>query len=408
MREERENKFLLILFIFIITLCMVSCLAFLSHSQAYELSGYAVAEGRIFFNDALFPGQERDSVSFAIQPEFYYEWEDGSGFTFTPFARLDSADPERSHFDIRELNYLWLSDQWEIRIGVGKVFWGVTEFVHLVDIINQTDAVEYIDLEDKLGQPMIYFSVPRDWGVVDMFVLPYFRERTFPGENGRFRTQIVVDTDRAIYESSAEEHHIDLAVRYSHTIENWDFGIYHFKGTGREPTLLLGIDSVGNQILIPFYEQIDQTGLDMQVVKGNWLFKLESLYRTGQGKDFFASVGGFEYSFVNIASSGIDVGLIGEWAYDERGEESATGFDNELMIGTRLALNDAASTEALAGIIQDIDSEGSVCTIESSRRISDHLKVNLDVFFVLDSSEEDSIHSLRDDDNVQVELLYYF
>ncbi len=119
-------------------------------------------------------------------------------------------------------------------------------------------------------------------------------------------------------------------------------------------------------------------------------------------------MGGFEYSFVNIASSGIDVGLIGEWAYDERGEESATGFDNELMIGTRLALNDAASTEALLGIIQDIDSEGSVFTIESSRRISDHLKVNLDVFFVLDSSEEDSIHSLRDDDNVQVELLYYF
>ncbi len=395
-------------FLSIVVLNMALFLMFVLQSRGYELSGYVAVEGRVFFNDPLFPEQKRNSVSLVIQPEFYHEWENRSSFTFTPFARLDSADSERSHFDIRELNYLWLTDKWELNIGIAKIFWGVTEFVHLVDIINQTDNVEYIDGEDKLGQPMIHLSIPRDRGVVDMFLLPYFRKRTFPGENGRFRTQIVVDTDRAIYESSAEEYNIDLAVRYSHTIENWDFGIYHFKGTGREPTLLLDIDSVGNQILIPFYEQIDQTGLDVQMVKGNWLFKLESLYRTGQGKDFFASVGGFEYSLINIVSSGMDLGLIGEWAYDERAKNSTTAFDNDLMIGTRLALNDAASTEALLGIIQDIDSEGSVFTIESSRRIGDHWKVDLEIFFVLDSSEKDIIHNLRGDDNVQIVLLYYF
>jgi hypothetical protein len=34
--------------------------------------------------------------------------------------------------------------------------------------------------------------------------------------------------------------------------------------------------------------------------------------------------------------------------------------------------------------------------------------VSLDVFFVLESSEGDAIHSLRDDDNIQLELAYYF
>jgi hypothetical protein len=379
-----------------------------SVSYAFEFSGYATAEGRIFFNDPLYSGQRRDSVSLALQPEFYHEWENGSSVTFTPFARLDSADSERSHFDIRELNYLWLNDRWELRVGISKVFWGVTEFIHLVDIINQTDLVEYIDGEDKLGQPMVQLSIPRNWGVLDMFVLPYLRERTFSGERGRLRSQVVVDTDRAIYDSSAEEYHIDFAVRYSHTIGDWDFGIYHFNGTGREPTLLLKNDTPGNPSLIPFYEQINQTGLDVQAVKGNWLFKLEALYRTGQGEDFFAGVGGFEYSFVNIASSGIDLGLIGEWAYDERGEEATTIFDNDLMIGSRLAFNDAASTEVLMGMFQDIDSDGSVLSLESSRRISDHWKVTLDAFLVLDSSEEDLIHALRDDDNIQIEISYYF
>ncbi len=379
-----------------------------SLSSAYELSGYVTTESRMFFNEPLFPAQKRDTASLAIQPEFYHELDERSSFIFTPFARLDSTDPERTHFDIRELNYLWVNDGWELRVGLSKVFWGVTEFVHLVDIINQSDLVEYIDGEDKLGQPMMHLSIPRESGVFDIFILPYFRERTFPGKRGRFRTAVEVDTGQAIYESSAKEYNVDLAVRYSHTIGDWDLGIYHFHGTGREPALLTGTDSNSNPVLIPFYEQIDQTGLDVQMVTGDWLLKFESLYRTGQGEDFFASVMGFEYSIINIASSGIDSGLIGEWAYDERGEASTTGFDNDIMAGARLAFNDAASTEALIGFIQDIDSDGSVLSLESSRRISDHLKITLDTYFVLNSSQKDAIHDLRDDDNIQIELSYYF
>lgn len=391
-----------------IALFIIIIFTLISSASAYELSGYISAEGRVFVNAPLFPEQKRNNVSLAVQPEFYNEWESGSSFTFTPFARLDSADPERSHFDIRELNYLRLHDEWELRVGIGKVFWGVTEFVHLVDIINQTDAVESIDAEDKLGQPMIHLSVPRNWGVLDAFVLPYFRERTFQGEKGRFRPPFIVDTDRAIYESSSEEKNIDVAVRYSNTIGDWDFGIYHFKGTGREPTLLLSADPSGNPIFIPYYEQINQTGLDVQAVLGSWLLKFEGIYRNGQGEGFYASVGGVEYAFINMASSGMDLDLIIEWAYDERGKESTTGYDNDLMGGLRLTFNDAASTDALVGIIQDLDRDGSSFAFESSRRIGDNWMASLDAFIVIDTSEGDTIHSLRDDDSVSIELAYYF
>ncbi|MCK5504257.1 MAG: hypothetical protein KAJ10_03800, partial [Thermodesulfovibrionia bacterium] len=195
---------------------------------------------------------------------------------------------------------------------------------------------------------------------------------------------------------------------YSHSIGDWDFGIYHFNGTGREPTLLLRADSSGNPFFAPYYEQISQTGIDVQMVMGSWLFKLESLFRSGQGDDFIAGIGGFEYSFVNIAASGIDLGFIGEGAYDERDDKATTASDNDLMAGVRLALNDAESTEAIMAITQDMDSDGTSLSLESNRRISDHWKISLDAFFVLDSSEEDIIHSLRDDDNVQIELSYYF
>ncbi len=389
-------------------LVVLSLLGAPSASVGHELSGYVSAEGRLFFNDPLYPGQARDSGSLAFQPEYYHEWEDGSGFLFVPFGRIDNADSERTHFDIRELNYLWPTENWELRAGIGKVFWGATEFVHLVDIINQTDLVENIDEEDKLGQPMVHFSAPRGWGVWDLFVLPYFRERTFPGRDGRLRHPLVVDTDHPIYDNDAEEYHLDFAARYSHTVGDLDFGIYHFMGTGREPTLLLGVDSKGRPALIPYYKQINQTGLDLQYVMGQWLLKLESLYRTGQGDGFFASVGGFEYTFVGLADTYMDLGLIGEYAFDERGDDATTIYEDDVMLGFRLALNDPQSTELLAGVIQDLGSSTRAVSIEASRRIGSHWKLFLQAWGFFDPPPDELLYNIRDDDFIRIELAYYF
>jgi hypothetical protein len=84
-----------------------------------------------------------------------------------------------------------------------------------------------MDTEDKLGQPMTNFSVSRDWGTVDIFWMPFFRERTFVGTGGRMRGATIVDEDRSQYESAAEEWHSDWALRYSHTFDDIDVGLSH-------------------------------------------------------------------------------------------------------------------------------------------------------------------------------------
>lgn len=375
---------------------------------AHEFTGFVGAEYRFFFHDPLYQGQEKNSGSVVLQPEYYHEWQNGLSFIAVPFARLDSADSRRTHFDIRELNFLWPADTWEVRFGLGKVFWGVTEFVHLVDIINQTDLVENPDGEDKLGQPMVHLSFPRDWGVVDLFVLPGFRERTEPGEGGRFRFRVPVDTDNPLYESGAEDRHIDFAARYSHSIGDWDLGIYHFYGTGRDPTLLLGLDASGTQTLIPFYQLIHQTGLDVQMVAGQWLLKLESLYRTGQGSSFLAAAGGFEYTWVGILDTHMDLGFIGEYVYDGRDLNIPTVFQNDVMFGVRLAVNDMASTELLAGFVQDLEFSSRMLSLEASRRFGDRWRMTLESRLFFDVDREDLLFDLRDDDFISIELAYYF
>jgi hypothetical protein len=375
---------------------------------ANEFSGAVKTEGRAFFNEPLFQDQQHHNASLAFAPEYYHQLKNGSSMTIAPFFRTDSADSERSHFDLREMNFLWLTDSFELKVGISKVFWGAAEFVHLVDIINQTDLVEAIDYEEKLGQPMVHLSVPRDWGVVSLFVLPWFRERTFVGRKGRLRPELEIDVDNAQYESDAKDHHVDLAARYSHTLGGADFGLYHFVGTGREPTLVPSLDNLGRPVLVPYYEQIQQTGLDLQLAAGSWLWKFEAIYRTGQGEDFFSGIGGLEYTLFGIFSSEADLGVIAELAYDERGSRATTSFENDIMFGLRLTINDAAGSELLAGIVYDYKDSGRAMTIEANRRLGSGFKATLEAYFFSHLPQEDLLYSFRDDDYISVELAYYF
>ncbi len=378
------------------------------------LTGYVSAEGRWFFQDPLFPGQEDNNASLAAQPEYYHQWANGSIFTFTPFGRIDSADSERTHWDIRELYYLYPKDWWSFRFGIARVFWGATEFVHLVDVVNQTDLVEHIDGEDKLGQPMLQFTASRDWGTLDIFILPYFRERTYPGREGRLRPELEIDTDHPLYKNTSEERAQDLVIRYSRTVGDIDFGVYYLKGTSRDPLLVpsdyLDPNDPGELRLIPFYDRVDQFGVDAQWATGNWLWKFEGLYRSGYLDPFFAAVGGLEYTFVGFAGGKTDVGLLAEYAYDQRGDdpEMTSIFDNDAFFGLRLSPNDMASTMVLMGVMQDLNDAENAVIVEASRRFGTHWRLSLDAWLFCNVAENSVLHDLRDDSFLRMELAYHF
>ncbi len=377
--------------------------------EAGDWRGNVTLENRYFPTDPLFIEQENNYPSISFEPEYVKSFRDNDlTFTFKTFFRYDDQDEERTHADLRELSVVYASGDWEWRVGVSKVYWGVTESQHLVDIINQTDFVEDLDGEDKLGQPMINATWIQDWGVVDFFILPGFRERTFPGEAGRLRPALVVDTEAAEYESSAEEKHVDGAIRWSHSLGEWDVGLYYFRGTARDPELRPGLNDSGQPVLIPRYNQIDQVGLDVQATLDAWLWKLEAISRQGEPQDYNAAVGGFEYTFVGIMDSATDLGAILEYHYDDRGENSTAVFQNDLFAGARLAFNDEQSTEILAGGFFDLDKNNRFYRIEASRRLGQSFKLSgvLQLFDEIDAN--DLQFSLRDDDYLELSLAYFF
>ena len=386
---------------------------FLSHSNLYSAENWTVAgsvgvESRWYVRSPQFAGQLSGfQNAFLLTPELRYRSDDRRNLIrIVPNIRIDSRDRERTLFDMTELSWTWVGDEWETVLGFNKLFWGVTESRHLVDIINQTDAVEDIDGEEKLGQPMFELTTQRDWGRISGFVLTGFRERTFAGEAGRLRPPLPVDTDNPQYESSAAERHVDYALRYAHYLGDWDVGAYLFHGTGREPRL--EINTTGTA-LVPIYDQITQFGTDLQYTVDAWLLKIEGIVRSGQGDTFAASVTGFEYTFYQIGESATDLGLLLEYLYDGRDRTAPpTSLQNDVFAGARLSLNDTQDSSLLIGAIVDLEDQSTSFSIEAQRRIGDSLTIELESRWFVNTATGNPLHFVKTDDYLTLRLKKYF
>ena len=394
------------------------CLILTSHPSIaqIEYSGKIGSQVR-WFSANPDPGSEQGTLTGALEfeSEFYFENDNGSAITVVPYVRYDSMDPRRSRIDLREANYLMFGSlgesDWDLRLGIGRVFWGATESRHLVDIVNQTDVAYHPNEETKLGQPMAHFTVTGNWGTLELLALPYHRKRTLPGKTGRLRPD-VVDNKKAFYEHPDKERHLDFAARYSNTFGSLDMGISLFNGTSREPYL---IPTGTNQVHVSPYRQIQQFGLDAQLAAGPLLFKFESIHRSGQlnvyGKkeSYNSFVFGSEYSIYSFLGTKSDLTLFGEWIFDNRGHTATTFFDNDLFFAARFALNDIQDTEVITSILGDRDRKSRILTLEVNRRLADYWSLHMEanVFMGVDVNDP-ILYPIRKDSFIEVGLSYSF
>ncbi len=385
----------------------------------YEATGY-FADG--------YNSDQRINNSVSIEAEYFSSWDDDAmSISFVPFYRHDEVDNNRSHGGVRELIWNMVSDEYELKIGIGKVFWGVTESAHLVDIINQTDSVESLDGEQKLGQPMVQLLLEREWGSLDVFLLPYHRERTFAGADARLSAG--VDYADAIYESSDEEKNIDVAVRYNHYWEDFEYAASFFHGTSREASL--GVDAIQGKI-IPYYALISQLGIEFQYLNEGWAWKFEGIYRDGMLKNslnffgqntalinsgslaiapsenYFATASGFEYTQVGIFESRVDLGWVVEHLYDSRQEKaSLTAFEHDLLLATRWAANNSADSTLLAGVLYDYEYQGYSLSFEGTTRLFDGLSLSAEARVFAPNKDNRQYSAIKDEDFIKLTFSYY-
>ena len=386
-------------------------------AQALDLSGDLSLQARWYPQSPAFPGQRSTTGGLVVEPTLYGDIAPTTSFTVTPLYRYDSADSKRTHGDIREAYLLtygnWGENSWELRLGLDRVFWGVAELHNLVDIVNQLDLVEHPRDRPKLGQPMAHLTVSGDWGIAESFLLPVHRKRTFPGRSGRLRGRYLVEED-AIYESGAEERHVDLAFRYGHTLGLLDFGLSAFGGTSREPSFLASQQPESGVRLIPYYEQIRQLGVDAQLTTERFLYKMEAIRRSGarnllgQEEDYNAFIVGLEHSIYGLFDSAADLTLLAEWHYDARQRRATSVWQNDLFIAGFLAFNDVQGTELVAGILGDIRHDYRALNFELKRRLSDSWSMRVEAIATLSADPGDLTYDGRRDGFLGVDFTFSF
>jgi len=303
------------------------------------------------------------------------------------------------------LYWQYIFKKWEVSVGVKKIYWGVIESNHLVDIVNQADALEGFDPEQKLGQPMVHFSFAPKWGTLDFMIMPYFRQLRFPGPLGRLTPPFIINYSNISFESELEEFNPDMALRFSKTIGMMDIGISHFYGTSRLP--LFSFDTLYGSFS-PYYELIHRSGLDLQYVTGSMLWKLEGIYRYNSRKTITAFAVGGEYTFSNIFQSGADLGIVAEYLYDDRGDELFNGMNDDFFIALRLGFNDKQSTDFLGGTIIDRKNKTLIYTASFNRRLGDSWKISFNMSGFENIKTDDFLYLLRNDSFIELSLAKYF
>jgi hypothetical protein len=398
----------------LVSLCAISAPA---KTDGFVVNAYLGAEIRIYPEDPNWAGQRDDIFwpSFYGQLDMTYNWDDGRHqIQVTPYGRYDVYDERRSHIDLRELNYSYRGDGWDALIGAHVVFWGRTESHHLVNVINQVDLVENFDAESYLGQPMVNLNFTGDWGKLGLFAMTGFRNQTFPSNDGRLRGPTRIAAYEPEFECSADEWCWDFAARYENSFGPLDVGLSYFHGTNREP-IFLAIMSGGTPEIQPFYQLMDQIGADAAYALGNWIFKLEAIYRWNADhplvsgtSHFFATVFGGEYTFKDPFDEGFDLGLLAEYNWDDRdASQPGTVFDNDVFVGARISMNDETDTHALIGALIDVRDGSSYIYLESSRRVGDDWRVGVEAR-VFTGNDNNALNAIDHDSYVQLKATKYF
>lgn len=373
-----------------------------------RLSGYVEAEGR------WFPRTSDDGVtnktfgSFAAEPSLRIDLNDALRFTLTGFGRVETSGTRRSHGDLREAKLEGRLGAVDLTLGVDRRFWGQTEAVHLVDIINQIDTLEDIDAEDKLGQPLVSARWQGDGFSLEAIALPWFRDRRYPNRKDRPNAPLQVVLP-SIRDGGSSRWTPDFAVRATLSKGPLDLAVFGFDGLSREPRLL----PLSGTALTPVHDRITEIGGDALAVLGPVRLKAEGYYRWNRNDRITsaASWGAFgfgaEYTVAHIFG-GMDANILAELYYDSRGRFSDAVFQKDVFAGFRLTGNDIASTELLAGVILDLDQSSKFINVEASRRIGSAFTLLLDVRMPVDVAPADPLKLLADDGFVQLKLRYNF
>ena len=111
-------------------------------------------------------------------------------------ARFDDQDSGRRILDARQAYISSEIGAFEIYVGNRQEFWGKAESKNIVDVVNQQDGAADQGGAGKLGAPSLSVERYTEYGDLQVWYMPEFRELTFNDSNAHPSGQLLIKPAR--------------------------------------------------------------------------------------------------------------------------------------------------------------------------------------------------------------------
>lgn len=332
------------------------------------------------FTEEGLPEQSDSNLSLAYKGDYRQRIGDSRAqLQIQPFLRADQNDSQRTHADLREFSATYLGQGWTLRGGLAQVNWGASTLYSIVDIINQRDLVEG-DPTAKLGQPLLEYVQSGGLGTLSLYLLPGFREATFPGESGRPRTPIYIDADSAVIDDS-QSAPFDHAIRWQHHVGYLHFGLSYFSGMSRVPRFEFNFD-FNRPKIIPVYETMQQSGLELQWLIEDLTFNFEAISRRGEAPNYDQLKVGMEQQWLNLFGSKVDLLTSVDYIKETDNDYSTSFLNNDYIFAAQLRFNEPYSAWLALAWFHDPDTREEAIHGSLGMAIDDRWDIKLQAFIV--------------------------
>ena len=380
---------------------------YLNAETYYETYGNIVLKGSRFSDEPVNTLSGKDFGVFEINPKLKVERND-IYFNLELIVKKLSSKKD-VFYDIKEANVSFENSTWGFLLGSTEEFWGKTETLNPVDIINSNNYDEGLSKPNKLGEFMIKANREIGIGDLSIYYLPNFRPNKYPSKKSRLSLPIEVNDNEANYVNGADKNMQQFALRFSGYYEDLDFGISVFEGISRDPffTLVSGK-------MVPSYSKILQYGIEVQQLLGEWIIKGEFINREGQQnisgslKDYSSGVVGLERSLYGLISGNTDLTFFLEYSKDSRGVSAHQSSQNDVFFANRISLNDIHDTSISFALSRDLNTESGIFNSIISRRIFGLFKTDLEVFIPLDLKNDIHLTSSSKDKSLGINVSWFW
>lgn len=381
-------------------LLTMSCTSVLAQPLIDTLNVDLAATSRYYFEETATPEIGIDDIAYGARGEVQAAHRFGViKLDAKIFANWDSADDNRRYTDIRQVK---VSGRWgniSAAAGIETFFWGVSESINLVNVINQSDIRESLDTKVKQGQTFASLSYRLAAGELAVYFLPTFTARDFPLRPA-YGLPI---SEKNTFEDNKEDG--GIAARGLFYVDDLEFAVGYFSGTRRDPLL---IPSQQTKQLIPYYIQTDNLLFDAVYLTDLLTYKWE--FKTGREFEhgFVASNIGIEYPLYVFEDTIQDLVVITEYVFDDRGDRAESHGQNDLFIGTKFEFAENAAQIRLL-YSYDFDYASQYAELSCQYRLSDYLRIKAKVMGVLSASQDDRrLYALKNEEFAKFSLHYAF